>query len=102
MFSVLQRCKVGIFFKFPEKVPKIMESAVQADVHYRKVCGLQKNDRLLDTVLIDIRNRRFSKGFFEKAAEILLVHNGLSFKLTYLQFILVVGPYIIKRIFDDF
>ena len=56
MFPVLERGEAGIFFKFPEKVTEIVKSAIQADVHDRKVCGLQEDDSLLDTVLINIRN----------------------------------------------
>ena len=83
MFSVLQRCKAGIFFKFPEKVSEVMESAIQADVHHREIRGLEENDRLLDAIFINIGNRGFSKGFFEKTAEILFIHIGLPCQISY-------------------
>ena len=54
MFPVLERGEAGIFFKFSEKVTEIVKSAIQTDVHDRKVCGLQKDDSLFDTVLINI------------------------------------------------
>ena len=102
MFPVLERGEAGIFFKFPEKVTEIVKSAIQTDVHDRKVCGLQKDDSLFDTVLINIRNRRFSKGFFEKTAEILFVHIGLPGKIPYVQFILVMRTDIGQGRFNDF
>ena|SRR5699024_174670 len=101
MFSILKRGKASVLFKFPEKISKIVKATVQTDIHNRGIRSLEKNDCLLDPVFINISNRRFAQDFFEKTAEILFIHTGISRKIPDIDFLLIMFADELKRRFYD-
>ena len=101
MFPILERCETGMLFKFPEKIPQVIETAVQTDIHDGFICGLKENDGLLDPILIDIGDRGFPQDFFVKAAEVLFVHIGIFSKIPYINLVLIMISDKFKRRLDD-
>lgn len=101
MLSVLEGREAGVLFEFPEKIPKIIKTAVQTDVHDGFISGLKKDDGLFDPVFVDVGYRGFPEYFLEKTAEILFIHIGVFRQVPYVNFILVMIPYKFQRRFYD-
>ncbi len=66
MLPVLEGREAGVLFEFPEKIPEIIKTAVQTDVHNGLISGLKKDDGLFDPVFVDIGYRGFPEYFLEK------------------------------------
>ena len=101
MLPVLEGREAGVLFEFPEKIPEIIKTAVQTDVHNGLISGLKKDDGLFDPVFVDIGYRGFPEYFLEKTAEILFIHIGVFRQVPYVNFILVMIPYKFQRRFYD-
>ena len=71
-------------------MPKIIEATFQADLRDRQFGRTQQCCRMPDTEVIDVGNGCFAKCFFEKTAEILLVHSGKRSQLSKRKRMLVV------------
>ena len=63
------------FFKFLHKMPKIIKPTFQAHLHHWKFCCTQQCCCMMNTIVINIRNWRFSKCFLKKTAEVLFIHS---------------------------
>ena len=80
--SELQRCKLGRFFEFLHKMSEIIEPAFQTDLRDGQFGRAQQRCRMPDAKVIDIGNGCFAEGFFEKTAEVLLIHSGKCSQLS--------------------
>lgn len=96
----MKRGGVGDFTKFPEKVPKVVVAAFQADLRDREVGLLEQAEGLLDAVLVDIFDRGAPDDLFKKTAEILFVHAGLLRQVVDVDFFLIILTDVGQCFFD--
>ena len=101
MLPVLEGREAGVLFEFPEKIPEIIKTAVQTDVHDGFISGLKNDNSLFDPVFVNISDLGFSKYFFEKSTEILLIHIGIFSQSPYVNPFLIMISDKFQGRFDD-